>query len=226
MKNNNHIPREIRVVQIVLICCLLAGLVVLSSVILHRVHSAKVEEAPEVIVESTQPPTQAATPNVNKSVRIEKPAKVIEGIIKESEDSIQPDAVDEASAPATVYMDMSEDDIHELATLVYLEAGVESFECQQGVASVVLNRMTTQGMTLQEVIYQKNQFTPAYLIPTSSPSESTLEAVRTVLATGPTLPEYVTYFRSNYYFSWATPYTSIDRTYFSYDNNVKEALGY
>ena len=62
------------------------------------------------------------------------------------------------------YIELTDDEIYELATLVYLEAGAESYECQKAVASVVINRMTTQNKSLHSVIYAKNQFSPAYLI--------------------------------------------------------------
>lgn len=124
------------------------------------------------------------------------------------------------------YVDLTDDEIYELATLVFLEAGGESFECQCAVASVVVNRMTESGEGLDEVIYKKNQFTPAYLISSSSPSDSTLEATLKVIQYGPTIPEYVTYFRADYFFDWVTPYINIDHTYFSYDKNLAERLGY
>ena len=118
------------------------------------------------------------------------------------------------------YMEMGESDVYELATLVYLESGTESFECQKAIASVVIHRMQNDDLTLQEVIYAKNQFSPAYLIAQSEPSESTLQAVREVLQDGPTIPNYVTFFRADYYHDWSEliiPYCVIDHTYFSAD---------
>ena len=118
------------------------------------------------------------------------------------------------------YMEMGESDVYELATLVYLESGTESFECQKAIASVVIHRMQNDDLTLQEVIYAKNQFSPAYLIAQSEPSESTLQAVREVLQDGPTIPNYVTFFRADYYHNWSEliiPYCTIDHTYFSAD---------
>lgn len=118
------------------------------------------------------------------------------------------------------YMEMGESDVYELATLVYLESGTGSFECQKAIASVVIHRMQNDDLTLQEVIYAKNQFSPAYLIAQSEPSESTLQAVREVLQDGPTIPNYVTFFRADYYHNWSeliVPYCVIDHTYFSAD---------
>ena len=118
------------------------------------------------------------------------------------------------------YMEMGESDVYELATLVYLESGTESFECQKAIASVVIHRMQNDNLTLQEVIYAKNQFSPAYLIAESHPSDSTLAAVKDVLQNGPTIPNYVTFFRADYYHNWSEliiPYCVIDHTYFSAD---------
>lgn len=135
-------------------------------------------------------------------------------------------SMDETSSVAIskVYYPMSDDDIKEFATLVALEGSIESYECQCAIASVVLNRMTTGDLTLQEVIYAENQFEPADKIPESTYTESTLRAVKHVITYGPTLPEYVTFFRADYYFDWVEPYTNIDHTYFSYDKNLQERL--
>lgn len=150
------------------------------------------------------------------------------------EEEVQVDTVQEEPVSSAVeqvepepepYMEMSESDVYELATLVYLESGAESFECQKAIASVVVHRMQNDNLTLQEVIYAKNQFSPAYLIAQSEPSESTLQAVREVLQDGPTIPNYVTFFRADYYHNWSeliVPYCVIDHTYFSADVRLME----
>ena len=122
------------------------------------------------------------------------------------------------------YMEMSESDMYELATLVYLESGIESYECQKAVASVIINRMNLREETLQQVIYDEYQFSPAHKISSSSPSQSCINSVYEVLKNGPTIPEYVCYFRSGYYFNWGDryiDYTKIDHTYFTYDKADK-----
>lgn len=127
----------------------------------------------------------------------------------------------------TYYIELTEDEIHDLATLVFLEAGGESYECQKAVASVIINRVTTSGKSLYDIIYEKNQFTPAYLIECKEPTESTMNAVIEVCTNGPTIPEYVTYFRADYYHNFSEyieDYINIDSTYFSYDVNLKTKL--
>lgn len=123
------------------------------------------------------------------------------------------------------YIQLTEDEIYELATLVWLESGTESLECQKAIASVVINRMTTTNRSLHDIIYAPNQFTPANRIDSNNPSEATLAAVRDVVENGPSVPEYVTYFRANYYFDWGPRYQNyinIDHTYFSYDTHLYE----
>ena len=107
-----------------------------------------------------------------------------------------------------------------LARLVFREANTESIECQQAVASVVINRWLSGmwGDTLEEVIYSPQQFSPASLIYCTTPTEINYEAVDYVLENGVTIPEYVMYFRLDYHFSWHGyhAYKKIDHTCFGY----------
>lgn len=157
-----------------------------------------------------------------------QPIELSEPIESISEvEAVEYTSSDVVKEPASeYYIQLTEDEIYEFATLVFLEAGCESYECQLGVASVVINRMTTKGLSLYDVIYAPNQFTPADLIPYYEPSESTINAVMHVVQNGPTLPEWVTFFRANYYhsFSGVADYVCIDKTYFSYDISLKNKL--
>lgn len=105
-----------------------------------------------------------------------------------------------------------------LAAIVYLEGGIESYECQKAICSVIINRWQSGywGSTIADVIYAPNQFTPAYKISSTTPTDTQYQVVDDVINNGTSLPYYVMYFRANYYFDWATPYTAIDHTYFSY----------
>ena len=165
----------------------------------------------------------------NEHTSSEVEEKVEVPVEEEQVDTVQEEtvisAVEYVEPEPKPYMEMGESDVYELATLVYLESGAESFECQKAIASVVLHRMQNDNLTLQEVIYAKNQFSPAYLIAQSEPSESTLQAVREVLQDGPIIPNYVTFFRADYYHDWSEliiPYCVIDHTYFSADVRLME----
>lgn len=182
------------------------------------VHTSTIENQHAAEVTLSKPKETTTT---NEEVSSEsKTNQPVEDTTSEPDVSVesQDSAIEEASN--TAYIDFTEDEIYELATLVYLESGIEPYECQLAVASVVVNRMTTSDQSLKEVIYAKNQFSPAYLIESSEPNESTLSAVREVVQNGPTIPEYVTFFRADYYHNWSdliVPYCVYGNTYFSAD---------
>lgn len=115
----------------------------------------------------------------------------------------------------TPVFELTDTEIKELSTLVYLECGSQSPECQAAVTSVILNRMTAYGTSLHDVIYAPHQFTPAHKIQYVEPSDQCIQVVKRTCFYGSVLPPSVLYFRNNHYFSWATPYTCIDNVYFS-----------
>lgn len=118
---------------------------------------------------------------------------------------------------------LTADEANMLAALVTLEAQGESYECQKAVASLVINRMLTSNLTLEGVIYQKNQFSTASKVASTTPTASCTNAVNDVLTNGTTIPIYVTFFRASYYHSWGdlVNYCCIDNTYFSYSQALK-----
>lgn len=120
---------------------------------------------------------------------------------------------------------LTEHEVQLLSTLVYLEGGGESFDCQKNIASTVINRMLTSDYTLTEILYADNQYSVASSLTYSSPSDSCEEAVMEVLNYGTTLPIYVTFFCADYYHQWGdqTPYCSVDNTYFSYSQSLFDA---
>lgn len=115
---------------------------------------------------------------------------------------------------------LSENDKHILAALVWLEGRGESDACQRTIASVVLNRMMVYGSSLTDVVYAKNQFTPAGQIEQVRATKDIshqVALVEDICIQGTTIPHYVLYFRSSYYFNWptVTNYCNIGNTYFS-----------
>ena len=60
---------------------------------------------------------------------------------------------------------LNEEEKRDFSALVYLEAGGESYECMKTVASVIVNRMINNDLSLYDVIYATNQFEPAENIP-------------------------------------------------------------
>lgn len=153
-------------------------------------------------------------------------------VIKEVEVVKEVEVIKEVEKEVFIEIEVEKDPIYKhnlssveremLARLVYLEANTESIECQQAVASVVINRWMSKrwGETIASVIYSKYQFSPSGLIYKTTPTETNYAAVDYVLKNGSILPEYVMYFRASYGFSktWEgyTEYTQIDKTYFGY----------
>lgn len=135
---------------------------------------------------------------------------------------------EELAQTSNFYIELTEDEKHELACLIYLEGRGESLECQTAIGSVVLNRYTTgEYNSLHDVIYAEGQFTPAYLIDDTEPTITQIQIVNDLCMNGPTVPEYVTYFRANKYHTWSStePYKQIDSTYFSANKKLREAMG-
>ena len=83
-----------------------------------------------------------------------------------------------------------------LACVIWLEARGEGFEGQQAVAEVVFNRMLSPDFpdTLDEVIYQKGQFSTASSIPAAEPDEMQYIAINAALCGPHILPLEVVFF--------------------------------
>ena len=110
-----------------------------------------------------------------------------------------------------------------LAGLVYLEGRGEPYETQKMIVSVILNRSYMYNMSIESVIYQPGQFSPASSIMNITPGQMQYDAVDEVLMNGVILPRYVLYFRSGYFHEWGghAPYIQSGNTYFSYNISDK-----
>ena len=169
---------------------------------------------------------QPETVETIKEVVVEKPVyKEVEKIVEIEVEKI----VEVEVSPQYTYQ-VTSAEREMLARIVYLEANIESIECQMAVASVVFNRLNNGywGDTLKDVIYSPYQFSPSNLIWKTTPTETNYEAVDYVLKNGTTLPEYVLYFRANYGFSETVngycEYIQIDHTFFGYLERDKDNL--
>lgn len=111
---------------------------------------------------------------------------------------IQVPAAEPVAEVSTRYsaMEVTEQDIETMARLVYLEARGESFAGQRMVAEVVLNRVLHEAFpdTIQAVIFQSGQFSPAGLISSTEPEEEQYKAVRAALAETPITDSDVVFF--------------------------------
>lgn len=122
------------------------------------------------------------------------------------------------------YIDISPNEVDELAALVTLEGGGESYECMKGIASVVINRSLSKNISVHDVIYEPAQFDVVANVSSTTGSDLAYMAVEEVLTYGPIFPLNVTYFRAHRYHSWSkaiVPYLNIDNTYFSVDTTLE-----
>ena len=160
----------------------------------------------------TNPIVEIQTVYVPKEVIIEKEIPI--EVIKEVEVIVEVE-----KEPTYVYSITSEER-EMLARLVYREGNVESYECQKAIISVVINRWQNGywGESLEDVVYAKNQFSPADLLYKTTPNETNYQAVDEVLRYGCTIPSYVMFFRQDYHFDYEdyVPYKKISTTCFGY----------
>ena len=133
--------------------------------------------------------------------------------------------------------EISIEDRNLLARLVFLEAGICSFDCKCYVASVVVNRLKSKkwGKTLRGVIYYPGQFVPAPSLNNTIPYrcgnteyqnskefiqnwDDCFRAVDRVILDGSCLPEYVYYFSNDFIFDWPgyVVFVSKDNMFFGY----------
>lgn len=189
-----------------------------TEVVISTSDTATMEKITTTIPEETTTPEISTIPEetttTNTTIEVTEPDFMAPGPEPEI-------TTPEPPAPEP-YLTLTESERLILATLIRLECGGSSYECQMAVASVVINRMNMWGLTLRQAVFQKNVFSPADLIDPNTgasnypPYETCWQVVDDICANGPTLPYYVIYFRSEYYHEWATPYAHIGSLYFSY----------
>lgn len=118
---------------------------------------------------------------------------------------------------------ITEDDREILARIVWLEARGQSFLGQKAVVEVVLNRVLSSEFpnTIYEVIYQKNQFSPAQYIETTTPTQIQYDVVDEVLTEiYPVLNKNVLFFSTKQYNDLL--YEQIGDHYFCYSTKSYE----
>ena len=105
---------------------------------------------------------------------------------------------DEPERPEPRYPDIHLDQNlrHLLAKVIWVEARGESFEGQQAVAEVVLNRMSDPGFanTLEGVIYAEGQFRSVEFLDDAQPYQTQYEAIEAALYGPYVLPKDVFHF--------------------------------
>ena len=173
-------------------------------------------QIPEVSVKESSEQDFSIVNNVHNIKRMQE---IIEedkqyGIKIEKEE----EKVEEPQEPQPYYT-ITEEERTMVAALVKLEAGNQSWECQAAVASVIFNRWDNHyagAKNLHDVVYQKKQFSPAWKIKRTTPSQVQYDVVDYICKNGPTLPSKVMFFHYKRYHSFGTPYYHIGTEYFSY----------
>ena len=119
-------------------------------------------------------------------------------------DQVRPVWEEPARAARYVYIDMTDEELDELAEILFLEAGNQSAEGQQAVVEVVLNRVLHSGFpdTVHDVLHQGEgtdvpQFSTISLLGTVTPTQAQYDAINEALY-GDTLtdPDVVFFSRS------------------------------
>lgn len=103
--------------------------------------------------------------------------------------------------PESRYADivLTESEVDLLARIIWLEARGECFDGQQAVAEVVFNRMLSGAFpdSLEDVIYQKGQFSTAANVDKATPGETQYLAIHTALTGTNVLPLEVVFFATS-----------------------------
>lgn len=157
----------------------------------------------------------------------EEPAqtsKVVEPEVVVDTES-EPEVAEDKIIPAYNY---TAEDLDLLSRLIYSEGGIESYETQLMIGSVVMNRVDSPKFpnTIREVIYQKNQFSVTFIYKGGIPmidhpaDEDAKRAALEILTYGSILPPDVQVFYNKSITSgWVAtrkPYGTFDNTAFAY----------
>lgn len=199
----------------ILLCVVLAlFLIVKGSTIISSggsLSSPKTSEMTSVSGEQSQP-------TVTSAESLEDPP--------ETTQSLQ---IEEIAVPEhkPVY-NYTEEELDLLARLIYSEGGIESYDTQLKIGSVVMNRVDDPYFpnTIREVIYQKNQFSVTFtkldgIIMIDRPADDEAKkAAYEILNYGSVLPPKVqVFYEKSITTGWVAsrePYGTFDRTTFAY----------
>ena len=175
-----------------------------------------------------------STPKIIETLDKDTPSKTIPPLsetdipdVEEIEDTTEDVPVEENVTPVYDYTD---EELDLLARLIYSEGGIESYETQLMIGSVVMNRVMSNEPyfpdTIREVIYQKNQFSVTFILKDGIPmidhpaDEEAKRAAYEVLTYGSILPPDVqVFFHKSITTGWVAsrePYGTFDHTTFAY----------
>lgn len=140
--------------------------------------------------------------------KLENPAIAVPVQLLEAEleDTAQVNSAEERPARAARYIniEMTEEELNELAAVVFLEAGNQSAEGQQAVVEVVFNRVLHSAFpdTVHDVLHQGEgsdvpQFSTIYAVSTATPTQAQYDAINGALYGDTILDADVVFFSRN-----------------------------
>ena len=93
-------------------------------------------------------------------------------------------------------VDLTAEEEYLLACIIWLESRGESFEGQQAIAEIVLNRLISEDFpnTVHDVIFAENQFSTTAFLDDAEPGEIQYKAIQSALTGESVLPVDVYYF--------------------------------
>jgi spore germination cell wall hydrolase CwlJ-like protein len=160
-------------------------LIIVATVLTHLAFAGNTEDQVSTTAEMPAPELPIATYKVEQVEVTAAPTP-------------DPTLTPELKKPVDRYSEitMSDEEIGELAEIIYHEARGESFEGQQAVAEVVFNRVIADNFpgTVHEVIHQKKQFSTARMLGTAEPWQEQYDAINAALYGPSILPEDVVFF--------------------------------
>lgn len=151
--------------------------------------------------EETAAPVQMTGKLENPAIAV--PVQLLEA---ELEDTAQVNSAEERPARAARYIniEMTEEELNELAAVVFLEAGNQSAEGQQAVVEVVFNRVLHSAFpdTVHDVLHQGEgsdvpQFSTIYAVSTATPTQAQYDAINGALYGDTILDADVVFFSRN-----------------------------
>lgn len=171
---------------------LLLLMAVLTTVVFARAISTQGDTETTAYIEPT--PAETATP-APLAALTPSPALVTESPT-ETQEPVTEAETEPVMNDRYASLSLTQGDIDMLAAITFLEAGNQSAEGQQAVVEVVLNRVLADNFpdTVQDVLFQTGQFTPAAMIPYTEANPEQYDAVNAALTGENILPEDVVYF--------------------------------
>ena len=156
----------------VLLVCLIAAL---TCVIVFRISAGGGPASAQQITSKLDLPAVS----MSEAVVIEEQPEV---------EQVNPAWDKPARAARYVYIDMTDEELEELAEILFLEAGNQSAEGQQAVVEVVFNRVLRSGFpnTVHDVLHQGEgtdvpQFSTISLLGTVTPTQAQYDAISAAL---------------------------------------------